>query len=194
MQNLEFSPELMDELYDSIEDSEIKELGIEVEQERIFTVEQANFYLRQLAKLKEEKEAINSMCDNEIQKFSDRVNAFREEKINVIANTEEWISKMLKGYAETELAESGKKTLKLPFGTLSFKKAQDKYDYEDKVVLQFLEENNHKDLINVKTTESIDKKALKSTAKVIDGKLFIDEVEVPGVSVTTGEVNFNVKL
>ena len=189
-----FNEDLLSELYEEIEEKELQELGIDIEdtEAKLISVEQANFYLRQLEKLRAEKDEVNSLCDNEIEKYAEKVNTFRESRLNTITNGENFIIEKLRAFAETELSESGKKSLKLPFGTLAFKKSPAKYNYDDKVVLDFLK-NNHIDSC-VRVKEELNKTELKKSATVKDGVLYIEGKEIPGTSVVEGEINFNVKI
>lgn len=185
---------LLDELKESIIEDEVKELGLENMNEnyRILNADSANFFLKRLEELKSEENEINEMCDTEIQKYSNRVNSFRDSKLKTNINTQSYFKNLLERYAEAELAESSKKSIKLPFGTLQFRKTPAKYTYEDKLILQALKDNELSQFIV--TTEAPNKAELKKKATVKDGKLYIDDKEIEGVSVSEGSTNFDVKL
>ena len=98
----------------------------------------------------------------------------------------------LKTFAMNEYAETNKKTIKLPNGTLAIKKQQPKYVYNDEQVIEFLQENNYKDYIRTKA--EVNKKDLKKNAIVNNNnELVIDGKVVPGVTVIPQEDKFEVR-
>lgn len=187
---------LMDELKESVMEDEAKQLGL-VDHElddtyRILDVSGANFFLKRLEELTFEETEINSMCDDEITKYTERVNKFRDEKLKTILNTKAYFKKLLERYAEGELSGSNKKSIKLPFGTLQFRKVGSQYSYEDEKLLKYLTDNKLTTYISVNETPN--KAELKKAASIRDGKLFIGDKEVDGVTVSDGSTSFDVKL
>jgi hypothetical protein len=185
---------LMEELKETIIDEEAKVLGLDNidESYRILDDEQANFFLRRLEEIQTEEDGINEMCDNEIDKFAQKVNNFRETKINSLSSTKAYYKKLLEKYAEVKLTNSNKKSVKLPFGTLQFRKSSAQYDYKEEELLKFLKENKMDSLINVK--EVPNKADLKKVATIKDGKLYVNDIEITGVTVQEGGTSFDVKL
>jgi phage host-nuclease inhibitor protein Gam len=185
---------LIDDFKESIIESEAKELGLLEADEnyRILDDEQANYFLRRLEELEKDKEETITLCKSEIEKFTKRVNDFQESKLNTLNNTENYIKNLLKIYAEEKLADSKKKSLKLPFGTLQFRKSQDKYEYEDDVVLNYVQENNINNCLTTKV--SLNKSELKKIGTIKDDKLYINDKEIPGITITKGTQTFDVKL
>ena len=133
-------PSLMDELKESIMEDEAKELGlVNVDENyKILDANSANFFLKRLEELKAEEDEINEMCDGEIERFTQKVNTFRDNRLTTVKNTQNYFKKYLKQYAEEQLANSKKKSIKLPFGTLQFRKATSQYTYDDDKLLSFL--------------------------------------------------------
>jgi hypothetical protein len=187
---------LMDELKESIMEDEAKQLGL-VDHDlddsyRILDVSGANFFLKRLEELTAEETEINSMCDDEVEKYTERVNKFRDEKLKTILNTKAYFKKLLERYAEGELSGSNKKSIKLPFGTLQFRKVASQYSYEDEKLLKYLKDNKLTTYISIKETPN--KAELKKAADARDGKLYIEDKEVDGVIVSDGSTSFDVKL
>ena len=90
-----------------------------------------------------------------------------------------------------EYAETNKKTIKLPIGTLSIRKQPPKYIYNDEEVLSFLKENNLNDYIRVK--EEVNKKDLKKATQINNNnQMMINGKEVPGVVVVPQDDKFEV--
>lgn len=186
--------ELLDALFEEITEAEVEELGINIESDAFAITNdgQANFFLRRLDEIRNEKDKINNTCNTEIEKFCQKVNDFRARELNTLENTERFFTTLLENYARIQLMDSKKKSLKLPFGTLAFKKSQPKYIYDDEVVMKFIKENNLSEFI--RTKEEINKRDLKSALTVNDeGIIKLNGMQLDGVTITPGEEVFNVK-
>lgn len=185
---------LLDELYDDINTQEVEELGINIEEEgfRIIDVNQANFFLRQLAKLQEEKKAINDMCDKEIEAFVLKVNSFRNSKLQTLENTENYFNTLLEKFAAAELADSNKKSLKLPFGTLQYRTTPAGYKYNnEEAIFNYIKSNNLNEFI--RTKQDIDKTKLKKALLTKDGKVYLNGEELEDIVPTEQETKFSIK-
>jgi phage host-nuclease inhibitor protein Gam len=186
--------ELLDSLFEEITEAEVEELGIDIESSSfaITNDSQANFFLRRLDEIRNEKDKINNTCNTEIEKFCQRVNDFRARELKTLENTEDFFTTLLESYARHQLMDSNKKSLKLPFGTLSFKKSQPKYVYDDEIVMNFIKDNNLSEFI--RTKEEINKKDLKSALNISeDGIITLNGKAMEGITITPGEEKFNVK-
>lgn len=192
------SDNLFEDLYNEITEEEIKELNINLEAEdfKVISQEQANFFLRQIAKLNQDKEDINTHCNDMIESYASKVNNFREKEITSIDSTISYFTDLLESFAEDYLKEHKGKSVKLPFGTLQFRKTQPSYTYtEEKNIINFLKTAPNMDkFITVTTKESIDKKSLKAEATIKDGAMFIGETKIPNVEVTPAGEKFSVNL
>ena len=190
---------LMDELEQFMLAAEIEELKVKLagdtEEDGTLLVKNksdADFYLRQINKLKEQKEEINEFVDQEIERQLRLYQEYREDRMRPLDNQIAFYENALKTFAMNEYAETNKKTIKLPNGTLAIKKQQPKYVYNDEQVLEFLQENNYKDYIRTKA--EVNKKDLKKNAIVNNNnELIIDGKVVPGVTVIPQEDKFEVK-
>ena len=190
---------LMDELEQFMLAAEIEELKVKLagdtEEDGTLLVKNksdADFYLRQINKLKQQKEEINEFVDQEIERQLKLYQEYREDRMRPLDNQIAFYENALKTFAMNEYAETNKKTIKLPNGTLAIKKQQPKYVYNDEQVLEFLQENNYKDYIRTKA--EVNKKDLKKNAIVNNNnELIIDGKVVPGVTVIPQEDKFEVK-
>lgn len=190
---------LMDELEQFMLAAEIEELKVKLagdtEEDGTLLVKNksdADFYLRQINKLKQQKEEINEFVDQEIERQLRLYQEYREDRMRPLDNQIAFYENALKTFAMNEYAETNKKTIKLPNGTLTIKKQQPKYVYNDEQVLEFLQENNYKDYIRTKA--EVNKKDLKKNAIVNNNnELIIDGKVVPGVTVIPQEDKFEVK-
>lgn len=187
--------DILESLFDEITEEEVKELGIEIENERfaITNDEQANFFLRRLQEIRSEKDKIDITCNNEIERFTTKVNNFRAKEMLSLENTENYFCTLLEAYAKKQLEGSKKKSLKLPFGTMSFKKGQRKVIYDDEALTKFIKQNNLNQFI--RTKEEINKADLKKALEFNeqDGTASLDGQVVIGITTTPGEESFSIK-
>ena len=186
--------DILDSLFEAITEEEVRDLGIEIEKENfaITSDEQANFFLRRLEEVRSEKDKINNTCNQEIERFTARVNNFRAKETLSLENTERFFCTLLENYARQQLEGSKKKSIKLPFGTMSFKKSPRKMVYDDEVLMNFIKTHNLNDFIRIK--EEINKKDLKSQLKITeDGIVTLDDQVVEGITTMPGETTFSVK-
>ena len=189
---------LMDELEQFMLTAEIEELKVKLagdtEEDGTLLVKNksdADFYIKQINKLKQQKEEINKFVDQEIERQLRLYQQYREDRIRPLDNQITYYEEALKTFALNEYAENNKKTIKLPNGTLSIKRQQPKYIYDDDQVLEFLQQNKLNDYIRTKA--EINKKDLKKNATINNNnELIIDGKVVPGVVVVPQEDKFEV--
>ena len=188
----------MDELEQFMLKAEVEELKVklaeDVEEDGTLLVKNnsdADFYLRQINKLKEQKEEINKFVDQELERQMRLYQQYREDRMRPLDNQIAFYEEALRTFAMNEYAETNRKTIKLPNGTLSIRKQPPKYIYSDEEVLSFLKENNLNDYIRVK--EEVNKKDLKKATQINNNnQMIIDGKEVPGVVVVPQDDKFEV--
>ena len=188
----------MDELEQFMLKAEVEELKVklaeDVEEDGTLLVKNnsdADFYLRQINKLKEQKEEINKFVDQELERQMRLYQQYREDRMRPLDNQIAFYEEALKTFAMNEYAETNRKTIKLPNGTLSIRKQPPKYIYNDEEVLSFLKENNLNDYIRVK--EEVNKKDLKKATQINNNnQMMINGKEVPGVVVVPQDDKFEV--
>ena len=188
----------MDELEQFMLKAEVEELKVklaeDVEEDGTLLVKNnsdADFYLRQINKLKEQKEEINKFVDQELERQMRLYQQYREDRMRPLDNQIAFYEEALRTFAMNEYAETNRKTIKLPNGTLSIRKQPPKYIYNDEEVLSFLKENNLNDYIRVK--EEVNKKDLKKATQINNNnQMMINGKEVPGVVVVPQDDKFEV--
>lgn len=140
---------------------------------------------------------------NEIKKAEEAAKQYMEQQQEKVNNWLEKINKSnqfylsvygdaLKVYAEKEMEETGKKSIKLIEGTLSFRKAQDKYEYNEEELRASLQ-NNHIDDFFEPVEPKIKKADLKKAGTVINNKLYINDTLIEGVTITPQDKTFTIK-
>lgn len=180
-------------------ESEMEELNVKLAQDAedgenlvVQDKNSAEFYLKQLKKCRQEKAEINEFVDNEIKKMKERYEEYRRSCLKPLESSEAFYESGLMTFMLNE-KENGKKSIKLPSGTLSIKKQQPKYIYDDEKILEFLQSSDLNHLIRVKETKEIDKKELKKEGQIIGETLKIKDTVVPGVEVIAQADKFEVK-
>lgn len=190
--------ELLKDLDNEVTDKEVEELEINLEDNafEITNENQADFFLRKIKELQEENDAINSACDLKIKLYNEKVNEFREKNVKQNKNTIEYFTNLLQSYANNVIKENPKKkSIKLPFGTLQYKKQAANFSYTDEQsVVKFLENLNLNQYINVTTKESLKKTELKKNLVVYEDGIFLDGHRIPNTEYIPEEQKFSIKI
>lgn len=152
----------------------------------------ADFYLKQIAKLRQQKEEINDFVDAEIEREVKNYEAYREQSLRPLDGQIAFYEEALRTFALNEFEETGKKTIKLPNGSVTIRKQPPKFVYDDEQIIDFLQENNMDTY--TKTKVEVNKKELKKYGAVNnDNQLIVDGKVVPGVIVIPQEDKVEVK-
>jgi phage host-nuclease inhibitor protein Gam len=178
--------------------AEAEELDINIDDEEqgivIRNNTDADFYIKLINKLRQDKEELNAFIDAELERQVQLYERFREERNRPIDHQIAFYEEALRTYTMNELADSNRKSIKLPNGTLAVRKQQPVYNYDEEAVMEFLKENELEQYITTKTTESLNKKDIKKDFMVNNNnQLVINNQIVPGTSVEFREDKFEVK-
>lgn len=190
--------DLFESFFEEIEKAELEELDINIDkiQFEIKDEGQANFFLRKVTELREEREKINKMCDDEVKRFVDKIETYRIKETATLDKTEEYFSSLLSEYASKQLEGTKKKSLKLPFGTLAFSKSPDSYVYETDAAMEFVSKEMPQ---FIRTKTELNKAELKKNLFVNEsGEVMVKISEdsstlIPGVTFSPGEKKFKIK-
>lgn len=190
--------EFFDDLNEFLVEQEVSDLNIDIDNEefKILNEDQANFMLRRMSELKLEEDKLNAECDRNIQAHADRVNLFREQKLSGILAAQNYFKTMLEDYARNEIASTGKKSCKLAYGTLQFRKVAPKFVYNDVELMEYVnnENNGLVEYINETTIKKVDKAKLKKAVTIEDGYAYINGQAISGIEVEPESQKFNLKL
>ena len=187
------------DLNESISKMEAEELNINVtgdeesDREMIQNPQQANYFCKVVNELREERTKTEELINQELKRVQREYEAYKTKELNRIDGQIQYFSGLLESYATKELQNSKKRSIKLPHGTLSIKKQQDKYDYDEEAILECLKKNKQDKFIKVQTVETVNKKDLKKEGFSHNGKLYLDNIEVKGVVITAQPDKFEVK-
>lgn len=174
----------------------------EQEVQQAFTVtnlETAAEAQRRIAYFEERKLEIDSIIEHQIAPFLAKIEKIKEwgqqSKVE-FEEKQEHYSNHLEMYLREEVAkqmESGKKlkkTLALPYGKISLKKQQPKFEKNDDELFSYAKEAGF-----IRVKEETDWAELKKNCVVADGKMYDTNGEaIPGVIVIELEDKFELKL
>lgn len=184
---------LADDLIDFLEQTEQEEIGLTDNQVYIETPDQANYFARKTIELNHDIEEAEFLAKQKIKEYTDRVNKWVDKTTSNLRYQSERYQSMLQVYAAEQLKGTKKKSIKLIEGTLQFRSGGSKYNYDEEIINPLLGKDIFEDFTKVKTEKSLDKAKLKKSGLVKDGKLFLNEQEVPGVTITQQPDTFSVK-
>jgi hypothetical protein len=156
----------------------------------------ATWCLRKIRHFKSKQDKNRELAEkqiNEIKKEIKEVEDWLDDENSKLDNSIEFMESKLYSYAKQLREEDPElKTHKLPFGQLQFRSQRPKWKYDNEKLLDFAEKN-YRDLIKVK--KSVDKRKLKSQAKITGGKVIIEKTGevIEGVEVIERGEKFKVK-
>ena len=191
-QEVETSNSFLNDLLESIDEQEVQELGLDAADETytIRDMSHANYAVKKLREVRNQIKEINETCDNQINSYKAKVDRYRESVTKPLINSEAYLLGLVQEYAKRELEGSSKKSIKLIEGTAQFRTPPAKFEYDEEVLLAFLQT----DLPEfVKQTPSINKADLKKAGKVNQGTLLVGDKTIPGVTITPQDEKFEVK-
>lgn len=155
---------------------------------------EADFYIKLINRLRQEAQEINEFVDAELERQVRLYEGYRAERLSPIENQIKFYEEALRTYTMNELADSNKRSIKLPNGTLAIRKQQPSYNYDEEEVMRYLKENELEQYITVKTTESLNKKEIKKDFVVNNNnQLVFNNKVIPGTSVEFKDDKFEVK-
>ena len=124
--------DLNKELDEMITEEEVKQLGLEEDmddlEKAIIDKDRADFFIKKIKESQQEIEAIDSACDEKIEFYKNKIDAYRNNRKKEILNVINYFSSILERYTRTELEGSKKKSIPLTFGTLQLRKTPEKYE------------------------------------------------------------------
>ncbi|WP_027309316.1 host-nuclease inhibitor Gam family protein [Caloramator sp. ALD01] len=138
------------------------------EQFKVTNIDQANWCLRKISALKKKQIENEQLAKAEIE----RIEKWLKKENEQLENSIKFFEVLLEEYAKEQREKDAKFKLSTPYGKLSFRKQQPKWNYDEETVLKFLKASGKTEFIRVK--EEINKAELKKKFKVV-GELVVDE-------------------
>ena len=161
-------------------------------QDRPVDAATANYYVGRIkqnkAKLKQYEEQAKEMKDN----FKVRVDTWLQTRQKSLDFDTQHCMDMLEMYYEQNKPANGK-PISLPEGNIGMYAVSEKYDFDsckDDVIRCLVDAGM---LRFIRTKPEINKTELKKACSVKDGKVYVEDVELPKVSYTPKTTAFNVR-
>ena len=183
-------------IYDLIEDIEAQDneliSGNSLDNPEQMTREEAEYFTKKYIEAANEIKEAEEVAKQYMEQQQEKVNNWLEK----IKKNNQFLLDIYGGalemYTKAQLEETGKKSIKLIQGTLSFRKSRDKYEYDENVLRKSLTDN-HIDTFFEEVEPKIKKAELKKAATVKNNKLYINDTLIDGVTITPQEDVFSVK-
>ena len=171
-----------------IELEEIEDISQEKERFKIENLESANWALRKLKAIEGKGKEITALANKEIE----RILEWKDGEIKQLGDSKDFFDFLLTEYYTEQKALDPKFKISTPYGMVSSRKQQDKWNYEDDKVLEWLKEND-KELIRIK--EEINKSELKKKYKSINGQVVTEDGEImEGITVEERPDTITIKV
>lgn len=165
----------------AIQQYEIEELNdFSAERFSINSIDEVNWALRKLSAFQAQKKEINELAEKEIE----RIKSWEKAEENKLQQSVDFFQSLLTEFAIKQRNEDEKfKKVSTPYGTVKFRKQQDKWEYNDQELLECLKQNELVGFIRIK--EEVNKSELKKSATVINGVVVDSEtgLKLEGVTV-----------
>ena len=156
---------------------------------------QANYFVKLSKQCDEDINDIKKYVEEERERLNKLLDDYLLDQVQVVERRKKFYDDALEAYIHRELDGSNKRSMKLPHGTLALKKQQPHYTYTEADIIQWAQDF-YPDFVKTTIPEpkvSIDKKKLKDAGTIMDGLLYIDGIEVPGVQVEIKDDAFSIK-
>ena len=156
---------------------------------------QANYFVKLSKQCDEDINDIKRYVEEERERLNKLLDDYLLDQIQAVERRKKFYDDALEAYIHRELDGTNKRSMKLPHGTLALKKQQPHYTYSEADIIQWAQDF-YPDVVKTTIPEpkvSIDKKKLKDVGTIMDGLLYIDGVEVPGVQVEIKDDAFSIK-
>lgn len=189
----------IDDLFDYIDEQEVKELHIDNPMAEGFSIrneEQANYWIRKVKDLREEKEKIAQQAQSSIESYVKKVQKFVDSSYTPLDRQEEFLTRALQSFAEQERQNNPtKKSIRMIEGTLAFRHQQPEFEYDDEALLASLKADDKlaENYVKEKIEYKPDKTKLKKDGDIVGDGFSVNGVLLAGITVTPRPDKFEIK-
>lgn len=176
-----------EEIEDILERAELTETFTD-DRFKIRDLDAANWAFRKLKAMDEKVKQVTDLASKEIE----RILEWKENELKQVGRSREFFEGLLIEYFVRQKEMDPKFKISTPYGKVSSRKSQPKWNYEDDRVLKWLKEND-KELI--RTKEEINKAELKKKYRVMNGQVVTEDGEiVEGITVAEQPDSISIKV
>lgn len=175
----------LDNLWE-IEEADEEELEEVKERFKITDLESANWAFRKLKAIEEKKKEIEELANKEIEPYKleiSRINEWKDTELKSFDRSIAFFNFLLEEYYREQRKLDPKFKVTTPYGKITSRKQQPKWNYEDEKLIGYLE-HYKPELIRIK--KEVNKNDFKKAVKEKDGFILMDDGKV--VSNETGEL------
>ncbi|HHY13231.1 MAG TPA: hypothetical protein GX526_01105 [Thermoanaerobacterales bacterium] len=173
------------ELEEAIDTVEAAEVGGRF---TIQDLDSANWAFRKLAAIEKKRNEIKELADKEI----DRIKEWQEQEEKGLNNSKEFFEGLLTEYFIRQKEVDPKFKISTPYGKVSSRKQQPKWNYNDRELLDWLKENQP-EFIRIK--EEPNKVEIRKNCKVIGQNVVTKDGEiVEGITIEEREPKVTIKV
>lgn len=160
----------------------------EKERFKIENLEAANWAFRKLAAIERKRGEIKELADKE----TERIKEWQEQEEKGLNNSKEFFEGLLTEYFIRQREVDPKFKISTPYGKVSSRKQQPKWNYDNDKVLNWLKENDT-ELIRIK--EEINKVELKKKYQIVGNEVVTEDGEiVEGITIENRPDSINIKV
>lgn len=155
---------------------------------KVKDLDAANWCFRKLKAIEDKKREIKYLADKE----RTRITEWEKEELKAFKSSTDYFEMLLEDYYRELREIDSKAKLSTPYGKVTSRRQQPKWNYEDSKIIEWLN-NNNKDLIRVK--KEIDKAELKKMYKIVGNNVVTEDGEiVEGITIEKREDSINIKV
>ena len=157
----------------------------------VTTVDEANYVVSKIKKLQEQKAEVEDVAKRALSQYKDKVKMFLAKEQNSLDYQIERYQDILQPYVVDQLENSSKKSIHFIEGSAGFRKQPNLIEHDDEKLEQEVKDvNNNK---YFKTTVKFSWSELKKDLKFKDGKVYLGDKVLDGVSYEEQSDQFYVK-
>lgn len=155
---------------------------------KISDLDSANWAFRKLAAIERKRNEIKELANKEIE----RIRQWQEQEEKGLNNSKEFFEGLLTEYFVRQKEVDPKFKISTPYGKVSSRKQQPKWNYDNDKVLNWLKENDT-ELIRIK--EEINKVELKKKYQIVGNEVVTEDGEiVEGITIENRPDSINIKV
>lgn len=145
---------------------------------KIIDLGSANWAFRKLKAIEEKEKEIKDLVDIETK----RLNEWAKHDTDKLNDSKNFFQGLLTEYFVTQKEVDPDFKISTPYGKVSSKKQQDKWNYQDELIIESLKKKGITDLIKSEMVEKVNKNDLKKEVEILEDVVSLD-----------GEIVLNVK-
>lgn len=149
----------------------LKEITLEETQTIITDVNKASWAFREIIEIEKQMQDIEDLAKSELE----RINNWKKEELKSLQDSKQFFDFNLEQYFREQRELDPKFKLSTPYGKVTARKQQPKWNYEDDKTIEWLKEN---DISLIRIKEEVNKAELKKKYKIYGNQVVTEDGEV----------------